>query len=431
MINKSKSISFFTLGCRLNQSETAVLENAFRLADYTIVDNQTPADYSVINTCTVTAAGDADTRRLVNKIVRRNPRTRIALIGCLSQIQKERLISYPNVFWIVGNEKKMDLVAIVNATKDTDNPQVITPAISQENFSLNISGSDRRHTRANLKIQDGCDAFCSFCEIPYARGRSRSRKFANIISEAHNLIARGHQEIVLTGINIGSYFDDDKHLEDVIAELNSLNDLKRIRISSIELTTLTDRFLKYMFPNGKLCRHWHVPLQSGHDDILKAMNRKYTVKEFQAHLNHALLIAPELNIGTDVIVGFPGESDHHFEATFDFLQNNPVQYFHVFSYSKRRFAKSIDLSNSVPNEIIQIRSQRLRDLSRRKRRLYHERFLGKSVGVLFEQQKNNWWFGVTDHFVRVRVHSNLQINNRLLPVMLTGLYDEGLQGELI
>jgi len=235
MINKKKnSISFQTLGCRLNQSETAVIQQTFEADGYTIVDFNKPADVVVINTCTVTENGDRDTRRLVNRIARLNPNARIALIGCQAQVQKEQLTTLPNVHWVIGNAEKINFLSILQKEGFPKTPRVITPAIGRSPFTIPMAGIDRKHTRVNIKIQDGCDFFCSFCEIPYARGRARSRVFKDIRVEAEALVASGHKELIITGINVGTYKNSNNTIIDVIDALEQIEGLKRIRLSSIE-----------------------------------------------------------------------------------------------------------------------------------------------------------------------------------------------------
>ncbi|OGX27094.1 MAG: tRNA (N(6)-L-threonylcarbamoyladenosine(37)-C(2))-methylthiotransferase MtaB [Omnitrophica WOR_2 bacterium RIFCSPHIGHO2_02_FULL_48_11] len=415
MIKQSskKRISFYTFGCRLNQAETAVIKNSFQAGNYQVVDFAEPADVVVVNTCTVTENGDADTRKLVSKINRLNPRARIALIGCQAQIQKEKLAKLANVYWIVGNAKKFDLAEILQELDSVSTPQVIAPAIPREAFTIPVAGIDTDHTRANIKIQDGCDFFCSFCEIPYARGRARSREFQNILEEARLLAAAGHREIVLTGINLGTYANAEKNILQVIEELEKIEQLDRIRISSIEPTTIPRELIQRMAGPSKLCRYLHIPLQSGEDQILKRMARKYTVKEFTDFMEYAKQTVPEICIGTDVIVGFPGETDEHFAATCELLRILPLDYFHVFSYSKRSLAQSRSLTGTVPQKIIERRSQILRELSQRKRRVFYETQLGTTQNVLFENQKNSYWFGLTDHYIRVKVRSPENLTNQL------------------
>lgn len=432
----NNKVSFYTLGCRLNQSETASIQNSFEAGGYTVVGFGKPSDIVVINTCTVTENGDADTRKIVNKVNRLNPKARIALVGCQAQVQKEQLAHMPNVRWIVGNQRKMDLVRVFDEYPNPQQPQVIAPTIEREAFTLPATGGDRGHTRANIKIQDGCDFFCSFCEIPYARGRARSRVFEDILLEAKTLVDAGHKELVLTGINIGTYRYEDKGLLDVIETLEGITGLKRIRISSIEPTTIPLELFDFMAKpfdfaqgKGKLCRYLHIPLQSGHNEILGEMKRKYTVEQFGDFIRTAHAKVPQICIGTDVIVGFPGESDQHFDMTVELLRELPVHYFHVFSYSPRHMAKSRLLAN-IPLETINKRSQVLRDLSLRKRRLFHESLLGTTQLILFEEYKGGFWIGLTDHYVRVKIKSIKNIHNQILPVRLEAINAVCVQGVL-
>jgi|CXWL01.1.fsa_nt_gi threonylcarbamoyladenosine tRNA methylthiotransferase MtaB len=426
----NNSVFFHTLGCRLNQAETASLENSFESRGYAVVDSHSDADIVVINTCTVTQHGDSDTRRLVGKIVRHNPHARIALVGCQAQVQKEKLAKLPNVRWIVGNQRKMDLADVFNEYPNPNQAQVIAPAIERKPFALPVAAVDRSHIRANIKIQDGCDFFCSFCEIPYARGRARSRIFDDIILEARALAAAGHKEIVLTGINIGTYQNEGKGLLEVILALEKIDDIKRIRISSIEPTTIPMAIVDLMGPGHKLCRYLHIPLQSGHDDILTAMKRKYSVKEFSEFVRMIRAKVPGICIGTDVIVGFPGETDEHFAMTEGLVQELPIDYFHIFSYSPRHMAKSSALDHGVGSFKISQRSQILRDLSQRKRRLYYESLLGSVGSVIFEELKGDFWVGFTDNYVRIRLRSQENLSGQMRTVRLISVEEQYAEAEM-
>ncbi len=430
-----RRISFYTLGCRLNQSETAVIKQTFQARGYRIVDFDKPADIVVINTCTVTENGDADTRRLVNKINRLNPKVKIALVGCQAQIQKEKLTELNNVRWVVGNAKKMDLADILHESSisqnESESPQIIAPPIPRTHFTMPLAAIDRDHTRANLKIQDGCDFFCSFCEIPYARGRARSREFEDMIKEAKILVEAGHKEIVLTGINIGTYDLAQKKLLEVLDALENIDGILRIRISSIEPTTIPSELFNRMTAGSKLCRYLHIPLQSGDDTILELMKRRYRFQEFSDFVNRVAAEVPEICIGTDVIVGFPGETDARFETTYKRLHDLPLAYFHVFSYSERHFARSQHFSDPIKSEIIQRRSQMLRDLSARKRLLFFNSMLESVQSVLFEQKKDGLWSGLTDNYIRVAVESSENMHNQIRPVRLTGIHGQCMKGILI
>ena len=425
-------IAFQTLGCRLNQSETASIANSFEAGGFQVVDFDGSCDIVVINTCTVTEGGDADTRRLVNKASRRNPNVRIALVGCQAQVQKEQLSNLPNVRWIVGNGMKMDLLSILQQHPDPAQAQVITPTIDRQPFTQPMHSVDREHTRVNIKIQDGCDFFCSFCEIPYARGRARSRVFEDILLEARALVAAGHKELILTGINIGTYANEGKELMDVIGALDAMDGIERIRISSIEPTTIPLALFDYMKGGHKLCRYLHIPLQAGSDEVLLEMKRKYGVQEFVSFIREAHQTVPQICIGTDVIVGFPGETDQSFDETVDLIREEPIHYVHVFSYSERRMAKSRLRADALPSHVISKRSQVLRELSSRKRHMFHESLLGTTQTVLFEEFKDGFWVGVTDNYIKVKVGQGFHgdLYNQILPVKLQKIQGQAIIGEL-
>lgn len=423
------SVAFHTLGCRLNQAETACIQNSFESKGYTLVAGWETSEIAVINTCTVTENGDADTRRLVYKIVRKNPDVRIALVGCQAQVQKEKLAVLPNVRWIIGNQRKMDLADVLGEP-DSNEIQVIVPSIKRGPFTLPVAAVDRSHMRANIKIQDGCDFFCSFCEIPYARGRARSRVIDDILLEGRALAAAGHHEIVLTGINLGTYQYDGKGLVDVIVALEKIDEIKRIRISSIEPTTIPADIVDLMGEGRKLCRYLHVPLQSGHDDILSTMKRKYTIKEFSEFVEFIHSRVPGICIGTDVIVGFPGETNAHFSQTERLLRELPIDYFHVFSYSPRNMAKSIALEQTASSSTISMRSQVLRELSQRKKRLFYESQLGSVQSVIIEERKEDFWVGFTDNYVKMRLRAQENIKGKMLTVRMTSLDGQHMEAQV-
>ncbi|MDP8212955.1 MAG: tRNA (N(6)-L-threonylcarbamoyladenosine(37)-C(2))-methylthiotransferase MtaB [Candidatus Zapsychrus exili] len=429
MEKKKNTVSFYTLGCRLNQSETATLEQLFEAdSSYKIVSKSAPADIYIINTCTVTAKGDSDTRKLINKVLRINPKADIALIGCQSQTQKEKLLKLPNVRWVVGNAIKNNLPEIL---KETDkSPRVIVPTIPKGSFKIAAAAIDKKRTRANMKVQDGCNFFCSYCEVPYARGRARSRVFDNVIEEAKQLVEAGHKEIVITGINVGQYNEGNNNLLDIINALEQIKDLKRIRISSIEPTTIPEKLLNKMSKETKLCRYLHIPLQSANDQVLASMNRKYKFKEFQSFIHQAKKEVKGICIGTDLIVGFPTETDEYFYNTFEKLQALPVDYFHVFSYSKRSLALSRKINTSIPIVEIQKRSKLLRELSQTKKNLLYKSMLGTTQSVLFEQKKNGFWTGFTDNYVHVKVNSKESLQNQIYKVKLKNILGQDILGIL-
>ncbi len=423
-----KRVSFYTFGCRLNQSETAVIQNSLESKGYSVVDFEQSSDIVVVNTCTVTENGDADTRRLVHKINRTHPQAKIALVGCQAQVQKEALADLPNVSWVVGNQRKMHLADVLNEYPTPLKAEVITPTIERAAFTQSELALDRDHTRATLKIQDGCDFFCSFCEIPYARGRARSRVFEDIMREANDLVHLGKKEFVLTGINIGTYNYQGRGLMDVIDALSDIDGVYRIRLSSIEPTTVPATLFDRM--NDKLCRYLHLPLQAGDDAILSAMKRKYTMAEYEDFIRDVKNRIPQLCIGTDIIVGFPGETDAHFENTLNAVRDLPIDYVHVFSYSPRHMAQSRKADEVINPAIIAKRSSALRDLSARKKMMFHQHLLGTTQEVLLESIKDGYWMGLTDHYVRVKIGARETMSkNSILTVRLTGIDSTDMIGE--
>jgi threonylcarbamoyladenosine tRNA methylthiotransferase MtaB len=425
-----KTISFYTLGCRLNQAETAMLRERFQAHPIRIVDPENDiADLAVINTCTVTENSDSDTRKLINRILRRSPHTRIALVGCQAQLQPEQLASLPNVSFVLGNEIKMDLPDLLEQL-NPDHPLILTPNISDSTFSEPVAGVDHEHTRANLKIQDGCNFFCAYCEVPYARGKPRSRTFDNVLDAARQLVQAGHRELVMTGINVGRYHHQGKTIVDVIDALESIEDLKRIRISSIEPTTIPEGLIERMAGGGKLCRYLHIPIQHGHDEILRTMNRRYSSETIAETIRDLANRIPDICLGTDVIVGFPGETETHFKHTYDLFRSLPLSYFHVFSYSDRNHNKSRHFTPKIPKETIDQRSKMMRTLSLQKRQHYFSRFIEQDVIVLFEQLKKGYWTGLTDTYIRVRVPSNQDLSNQIRPVHLQRIEHQTMVGSL-
>ena len=426
-----KRVSFFTFGCRLNQAETSTIENSFRDRGYHVVDIDSPSDICVVNTCTVTKNGDADTKKMVKKIARRHPDSKIALLGCQAQAQGETLLSLPNVNWVIGNAHKMDLLEFIDQSNEKPSPIVNVDPIPKNDFTISTIGYDHSHTRANLKIQDGCDFYCLFCVIPYVRGSARSRQFDDLIREAKNFVAADFKEIVLTGVNIGCYSNEGKTFLDIINTMENIDGLSRLRISSIEPTTIPKDIISKMNANSILCRHLHIPLQSGCNTLLFKMNRKYTVNDYQNFLLEAYNNITDVCLGTDVIVGYPGENNSLFDETFDFLNSLPFAYFHVFSYSERELAKSKKLPNQVSVPNIQKRSSILRKLSLHKKHEFYSKLIDNVEPVLFEQLKNGYWQGLTDHYARVKVKSDLDLSNRLIPVKLETVDDDMITGKVV
>ena len=414
-MNSNQTISFFSQGCRLNHSETDTLQQEFINQGFTIVNFKQPAEITVINTCTVTENGDSDTRKLINQINKVNPQSQIALIGCQAQILKEKLLELNNVKWVIGNNEKMNLANIIRSTSTA----IQVDAIKNTPFVLPISETAQRYTRANIKVQDGCNFYCSFCIIPFARGPARSRDFQNIIDEAKALVSANHKEIVLTGINIGTYNNSNKTIVNLVDELETINSLDRIRISSIEPTTIPKKLYERLAGQTKLCPYLHIPIQSGCDSTLNRMRRKYSTEDIRTFFNTLLEVNPDICIGTDVIVGFPGETDDEFEETISFIKDLPFAYCHVFSYSERKMAHSRKFENPISSHVIKDRSLQLRQLSAQKKKAYYYQFIGRKKRVLIEQKKHNYWIGHTDNYIKVKVSNESVKRNDIIEVTLS------------
>ncbi len=341
------------------------------------------------------------------------------------------MLALPNVNWVIGNAHKMDLLEFIDQSNQDLSPVVNVDPIRKNDFAIATSSFDHNHTRANLKIQDGCDFYCLFCVIPYVRGNARSRQFDDLIREAKNLVAADFKEIVLTGVNIGCYANHGNSFLDIVNEMEKIDGLSRLRISSIEPTTIPEELIDKMDAESILCRHFHIPLQSGCDAILFRMNRKYTVDDYREFFLQAYNNVKDVCLGTDVIVGYPGENDSLFDDTFDFLNSLPFSYFHVFSYSERDLAKSKKLPNQISIETIRKRSLILRKLSRHKKNEFYSKLIGNVETVLFEQKKDGYWQGLTDHYVRVRVESHFDLSNKLISVQLEKTNDDVMLGKVV
>ncbi len=371
---------------------------------------------------------------MVRRVLRMSPHATVAVTGCYAQTGVEALRTCRDIDLIVGTQYKMRLPEYLEALpvfEKPSHPEVIhTKKIDYENFVMEGVGQYST-TRANLKIQDGCQFMCAFCLIPFARGRERSRRWDDAIQEARALAERGHRELVLTGVNIGQYRHDGMALVDLVQQLEEIKGIERIRISSIEPTTIPDSLLDYMATSTKLCRYLHIPIQSGDDAILKAMNRRYSVRDFIAFIDKAVALVPDLCVGTDVMVGFPGEGEKQFANTHSVVQDLPFAYLHVFSFSSRPGTAAVRMNNQLSIPTIKVRSRKLAHLSRIKRLAYYQRFVGQTVDVLFESKNiHGTWTGLTDNYIRVGVRSSQELSNGFRPVVITGITDELAIGHL-
>ncbi|WP_447970693.1 tRNA (N(6)-L-threonylcarbamoyladenosine(37)-C(2))-methylthiotransferase MtaB [Nitrospira sp. M1] len=424
---KARRVAFYTVGCRLNQAETAILTDRFDRLGFQPVKFGEMTDVLVVNTCSVTEGAETECRRVVRRVLRKSPHAFVAVTGCYAQTGAETLQSIDGIDLVLGTQYKMQLPDYLAALSSTDKrvqPELLhTRKIDHENFTIEGTG-DYSTTRANLKLQDGCQFMCSFCLIPFARGRERSRQADDAVREAHALAERGHRELVLTGVNLGQYQDAGVDLLMLLQRLESVPGIDRIRISSIEPTTIPDQLLDYMATSNKLCRFLHVPLQSGDDTILKAMNRRYTVRDYVQFIEKAERTIPHLCIGTDVMVGFPGEGEQEFANTHSIINALPFSYLHVFSFSNRPGTAATKLPHHVPPHIIKQRSQELAKLSQRKRFAFYQQYVGQSVAVLFESRNAaGMWTGLTDQYIKVGVQSTDDLSNEIRDVVISGVTD--------
>ncbi len=423
--------SLYTVGCRLNQAETAIFSNQLKTTGYDIVPFGKSTDLFILNTCSVTHGAETDCRRAIRRTLQHSPNAFIAITGCYAQTGAATLAGIPGVDLIVGSEHKMQLLKFVTSLRKQKVPQTFLGNPSREDFLLEGAG-DFETTRATLKVQDGCDFMCSFCNIPFARGRERSRQMSDLLREAQLLAKRGHKEIVLSGVNIARYNSEDYSLLDVIINLEKVSGIHRIRISSIEPTTISEKLLNHMAASHILCSYLHIPLQSGNDNVLQRMRRRYSSRDYIDFIKKATEIVPNVTLGTDVMVGFPGETALEFQDTLDTLRQLPFSYFHVFSYSERQGTAAQKLDSKLHPSIIHERSKILRDLSQFKQIAASHKQTGKIVSVLFEERdKEGYWSGLTDTYIRVKVRTDDNIKNTISNVKIIGIIGRTALGELL
>ncbi|MBT6729115.1 MAG: tRNA (N(6)-L-threonylcarbamoyladenosine(37)-C(2))-methylthiotransferase MtaB [Deltaproteobacteria bacterium] len=434
-------VSLHTLGCRLNHSESENLGQQLSQQGYQIVPEDAEADLCIVNTCTVTGASDSKNRQLIRSLHRRMPQAQIAVTGCQAQMEPEAMADLPGVGLVVGNEAKHQIANWLPLLDEAQEfPKIVHNKIRRLPFSLPLplaeEGKAERPlgpTRGQLKVQDGCDFMCSFCIIPFARGRSRHREFDNLCTEAEQQVASGIQEIVLTGVNLGTYDIHGRSLVDIVDFLDSLTDLQRIRISSIEPTTVDPNLLERMRDQShKLVPFLHLPVQSGSNRILELMKRRYSALDYAREVEEAVQKIPDLCVGTDVMVGFPGEGESEFKETLNLLANLPMSYLHVFPFSERAGTPATRLSAKVSPEDKRARAAQLRELSKRLRHRFMQRFIGTSRGVLLERTKpDGRQGGYTDNYLRVQLNSTKHKgihSNRLIPVQLESIRGDVLMG---
>ena len=403
-----KTFLIKTLGCKVNSYESEFIRNLLLENNYKeVLEN---ADICIINTCTVTNTADNKSKQVINNIKKNNPNALVIACGCFCQFRKDNIGSLINADIIIGNKNKSKIIDYIKEY-EKDKKQIIDfyDMSNQEFEDMEIKKYETHH-RAFVKIEDGCNNYCSYCIIPYVRGRVRSKDFNKCIMEVNDLVLSGHKEIVLSGIHTGMYNSDNKRLSDLINEISKIELLKRIRLSSVEIVELNDGMIDIIKNNNKFVSHLHIPLQAGCDKTLKAMNRRYDLEYFTNKVKEIRSYRKDISLTTDVIVGFPGETEEDFNETYEFCKNIKFAKIHVFPYSDRNGTVASKMTNKVPRNIIKERVRKLIELSNELESTYYNSFIGKNVSVLIEEIEEDYYVGFSDNYIPIKVKGNYKIN---------------------
>lgn len=406
-MNEVKKVAFCSLGCKVNQYETNAMAQKFIEHGYEVVEFDEYADVYIVNTCTVTNVADRKSRQMLRRAKEINKDATLVACGCYAQVAKDELKKIPEIDLIIGNNEKNDIIQIVeNHVSQKGAEDLVSDVMYKLDYVELGTTTYTEKTRAVIKVQDGCDRFCSYCLIPYARGHIRSRKIENVIEEIKKVVEEGINEVVITGIHIASYGRDFKGenigLIDLLEEINKIQGLHRIRLGSIEPTIITDEFVERLSKLDKICDHFHLSLQSGCTETLKRMNRRYTTEEFKAVTKRLRAKFPNAALTTDIIVGFPGETDEEFNTTYEFLKEIAFYKMHIFKYSQRKGTKAAVMPNQVDGKIKEERSKKLIELSNENEYNYNKKYIGKQVEVLFEEREGEYLKGHTTNYIVVK-----------------------------
>lgn len=430
-----KSIAFHTLGCKLNYSETSGIKQMFEERGYAVLNDRQAADIFVLNTCSVTDFADRKCRKEIRRFKRQNPDSKVIVIGCYAQLKPKEIADIPGVNLVLGAAEKFQILDFVPDLYEQDISNIYFSQPIKETRTFFHAHSDKDRTRSFLKVQDGCDYKCSFCTIPLARGKSRSDSVDNVLKKAQKLSKAGTREIVLTGVNIGDFGHgqslDEKNPRyrqenffDLVKALDAYCDVPRIRISSIEPNLLSDEIIEFVAASERFTPHFHMPLQSGSDTLLKKMRRRYNTALYSDRVRNIKSLMPHACIGVDVIVGFPGETDDLFQETFDYLNDLDISYLHVFTYSERENTPAAEMGDVVPMETRRARNEALRRLSDVKRAAFYRNHLGEAREVLFEKsRKPHRLTGFTDNYIKINAPDSLGHVNTLKKLHLTELLE--------
>ena len=411
-------VSFYTLGCKVNLYETEVIMNKFKKKGYEIVDFNDKADIVVINTCTVTNTSDKKSRNIIRQAVKNNDGAVIVVMGCYSQVRSEDIKEIDEVNIIIGNTNKSRVVELVEDYIKNRENKTLVENIMHTDFEPMVLDSFETKTRAFVKIQDGCNNYCSYCIIPYTRGNIRSKPKEEVVEEIKCLVNNGYKEVVLTGIHTGHYGKEryDYDFSDLLNELCCIDGLLRLRISSIEITELDDKFLETLKNNKQIVDHIHIPLQSGCDKTLKEMNRKYDTAYFINKINEIRKIRPDISITTDLIVGFPNESEHDFNDTYEFIKKVNFSKIHVFPYSRRKGTKADLMENQIPEPIKKERVRKILELSKELELDYMNKHINKELEILVEKYENGIIFGHTSNYIGIKAKGTEEDINKIIKV---------------
>jgi threonylcarbamoyladenosine tRNA methylthiotransferase MtaB len=430
------TVAFHTLGCKVNSYDTEAIWHLFKEKGYTQVDFDDIADVYVINTCTVTHTGDKKSRQMIRRAIRRNPESTVVVTGCYAQVAPDEILEIPGVDLVIGTQGREKIIEYVERAQAEKNPfKVVSSVRKQRHFEELDVPSFNDRTRASLKIQEGCNNFCTFCIIPYSRGFIRSRKPENVIKQAKKLVEARYYEIVLTGIHTGGYGDDLENytLADLLVDLErEVPEIRRIRISSIEASEIDDKMIEVLTNSKKVVRHLHIPLQSGSNRVLDRMNRKYTVEEFAERLQAVRRALPELAITSDVIVGFPGETVEDFENTYQFIKDQHFADLHVFPYSQRKFTPAAKYKDQVPEREKEARVNRLIQLANTLQVQYSSKFIGRVLEVIPEERdETGKLVGYTDNYIKVQFVGGDELLGEICAVRLDAAGPELSQGTFV
>lgn len=427
-----KKIAFYTLGCKVNQYETNGMIQRFIQHGYQIVEFHEKADIYVVNTCTVTNISDRKSRQILRRAKESNPKAIIVAVGCYVQVAKEQIDQMEEIDLCLGTNEKKDIVEHLENYIQNSAIDKIDDVFQNTEYGDFGNVTYTEKIRAVIKVQDGCDRFCSYCLIPYARGRVRSRRPESVISEIKSIAQEGIKEVVVTGIHVASYgkdFKENYQLIDLLEEINQIDGIERIRLGSVEPLLIDDVFLARLQKLEKICHHFHLSLQSGCDETLRRMNRRYTTKQFSEIVTKLREVYPDVILTTDMIVGFPGETEKEFENTYYFLKKVKFYKMHVFKYSMRNGTKAAEMENQVPDLIKEERSKKLIALSEENQKFYHKKWVGEMEQVLVEEKDGDFYKGHTGNYLLVKFKSNEDVINQLVKVRIKEFTEHELIGE--